>query len=102
VSFPAGAGAAFIAVIASALGWPGPVALAALAGGVAGSTIDSVLGATLQTRRWCDRCERETERVVHDCGAPTRRSRGLAWLSNDAVNILCSAVAGLLALMITG
>lgn len=96
------AGAAFIAVIASVLGWPGRVALAALVGGVAGSTIDSVLGAALQTRRWCDRCERETERVVHDCGRPTRRLRGLAWLSNDAVNFLCSAVAGLLALMITG
>jgi uncharacterized protein (TIGR00297 family) len=96
------AGAAFIAFIAGVLGWPGRVALAALVGGVAGSTIDSVLGATLQTRRWCDRCERETERVVHDCGTPTRRSGGLAWLSNDAVNFVCVAVAGLLALMITG
>lgn len=95
------AGAAFIALIAVFLGWPARVGFAAFLGGVAGSTIDSVLGATLQTRRWCDRCGRETERMIHDCDTPTRRSRGLAWLSNDAVNFVCGAVGGLLALMIT-
>ena len=30
--------------------------------------VDSVLGATVQARRWCDTCARETERPTHDCG----------------------------------
>ena len=41
-------------------------------GGIAGAIVDSLLGATVQARRWCDTCSRETERQVHDCGAATR------------------------------
>jgi len=96
------AGAAFIALLAGVLGWPTRVALSVFLGGIAGSTIDSLLGAALQTRRWCDHCARETERLIHDCGTATRHSRGLAWLSNDAVNFVCGAAGGLLALSITG
>ena len=96
------AGAAFIALIAGVLGWPARVALSVFLGGIAGSTIDSLLGAALQTRRWCDHCARATERLIHDCGTATRHSRGLAWLSNDAVNFVCGAAGGLLALSITG
>jgi uncharacterized protein (TIGR00297 family) len=96
------AGAAFIALVAIALSWPTRVAVAAFAGGVAGSTLDSILGATVQSRRWCARCERATERAVHDCGTPTRTSGGFAWLGNDAVNFISGAAGGLLALAITG
>ena len=96
------AGAAFIALVAFTLGWPQRVALASLVGGVAGSTLDSLLGATLQQRRWCDRCNLATERVVHDCGAQTRRIAGLAALNNDSVNLLCGLAGGLIALVITG
>ena len=28
--------------------------------------------APLQSRCWCDACNRETERATHDCGAATR------------------------------
>jgi uncharacterized protein (TIGR00297 family) len=96
------AGAAFIALSSLALGWPPRVALASVIGGVAGSTLDSVLGATLQQRRWCDRCNRATERAVHDCGAPTRPIGGFAALNNDSVNLLCGLAGGLIALAITG
>ena len=96
------AGAAFVAVLAVLLEWPARVAFAAFVGGVAGSTIDSLLGATLQTRRRCDRCDRATERMMHDCGTSTRRVGGLARLGNDAVNLICGAAGGLLALVITG
>src|SRR5919201_1003154 len=48
-TFAAVAGAVFVALIAAVLGWPARVAFAAFIGGVAGSTIDSLLGATLQT-----------------------------------------------------
>jgi uncharacterized protein (TIGR00297 family) len=87
------AGALFIALTALALGWGPWAAAGALVGGVVGSTADSVLGATLQARRWCDRCERGTERDVHGCGEPARLVGGVSWLGNDAVNACC-AVAG--------
>lgn len=96
------AGAAFVALLAVTLEWPGRVAFAAFVGGVAGSTIDSLLGATLQARRRCDRCDCATERAIHDCGTRTRHAGGLAWLANDAVNLVCGAAGGLLALVITG
>lgn len=96
------AGAAFIALVSLALGWPLRVAMASVIGGILGSTLDSLLGATLQQRRWCDRCNRATERVIHDCGSATRQIGGLAALNNDSVNLLCGLAGGLLALAITG
>ncbi len=91
------AGAAFVAGLAWMLGWPRATAI--LAGGVVGSTIDSLLGATIQSRRWCDRCGVGTERELHSCGASTRHAGGLARLDNDAVN-LASALAGALAALL--
>ena len=96
------AGAAFTGVAALALGWPLRIAMASVIGGIVGSTLDSLLGATLQQRRWCDRCNRATERVVHDCGTPTRPIGGLSVLNNDTVNVLCGLAGGLLALVMTG
>lgn len=90
------AGALFIAAIATLANWP--VAFAAVAvGGVAGALADSLLGGTLQARRWCDVCAKSTERVVHNCGMLTRPAGGLAGLDNDAVNAVCSAVGALVA-----
>jgi uncharacterized protein (TIGR00297 family) len=86
------AGAAFVALAARLLGLPGDVAVAALAGGVAGAVADSLLGATVQARRWCDRCDSATERRVHDCGAATRHAGGIAAVGNDAVNVACGVV----------
>jgi uncharacterized membrane protein len=101
-TFAAVAGAAFIALVVTALSWPLRIAIAAFAGGIVGSTLDSVIGATLQQRRWCDRCQQPTERLVHDCGTTTRPSTGLAWLDNDMVNLVCGAAGGLLAMAIIG
>jgi uncharacterized protein (TIGR00297 family) len=75
------------------LGWRGPIAVAGILGGVCGMGIDSLLGASLQSRRWCDRCNTGTERDVHDCASATRACGGLAWLDNDGVNAL-STLAG--------
>jgi uncharacterized protein (TIGR00297 family) len=79
-------GSAAMALVLWALRWGWPVVLAALAGGVVGMILDSVLGATLQRRRWCERCKVPTERGVHSCGAATRADGGLPWLDNDGVN----------------
>ena len=94
------AGALTVALVARWLNLTDALAAVALAG-VAGALMDSLLGATLQERRWCDACSRATERAVHDCGAPTRRAGGLGALDNDAVNLAATvtgaAVAALLA-----
>jgi uncharacterized protein (TIGR00297 family) len=67
------------------------------AGGFAGALIDSLLGETLQDRRWCPACERACETDPHVCGTPTTRRRGLAWMSNDAVNAIATAGGALIA-----
>jgi len=85
------AGAGFIGVVALAVGGSPILAAAASFGGLAGSLIDSLLGATLQTIYHCPTCNKETERhPLHTCGSPTRKLRGLAWLDNDWVNALAS------------
>jgi len=93
-------GAAFIEMTAVLLRWPHAAAVAALAGGVAGSLADSLLGAMVQQRRRCDACGTATERAVHDCGAATRVDGGWAWLDNDGVNFVCTAVGAAVACVI--
>ena len=63
-----------------------PLVLAIPLAGVIGSTVDSLLGATLQESRHCDACGRNCETNPHVCGLPTRIVRGLPGISNDAVN----------------
>jgi uncharacterized protein (TIGR00297 family) len=96
--------AAFVAVVAGLLA---VVALDAdmiwrtTLAGVAGAFIDSVLGASLQTKRWCDGCNLPTERRIHRCGSDTRVVGGISWLDNDAVNFLSGAAGGLLAVLLS-
>ncbi len=76
-----------------------------LAGGLAGSFLDSLLGATVQRMYYCAACARETENPSHQCGSqapalqgsPLRPIRGWSWLNNDWVNLLSSVGGGLLA-----
>jgi uncharacterized protein (TIGR00297 family) len=94
------AGAAFIAILAQfgeTSTMRGRLLWAVFLAGIAGSLIDSIIGATLQSRRWCETCQRETERHLHDCGMPTIQRAGLASLNNDAVNFVSTLVGGLLA-----
>lgn len=69
----------------------------AIAGGMAGSLFDSLLGATVQGIYYCDRCGQETESSRHRCGQAARPVRGWLWLNNDLVNLLASMVGGLVA-----
>lgn len=64
--------------------------------GVLGMLLDSLVGATLQARFRCDACGTDTESSVHRCGAATRSTGGVPWLTNDGVNAL--ATGGALAL----
>jgi len=75
---------------------PGAVFL----GGVAGSLADSLAGATVQERRWCDACQRSTERRVHNCGNATRVVGGVAGIRNDFVNVVCTIVGASVAMIV--
>lgn len=91
------AGAAAAALAAVGFGWPVSF-LAAFAGGIAGGFGDSLLGATVQSKRWCEECRVSTEQKVHTCGSQTARAAGLTWLDNDGVNFVATIIGGLVAL----
>jgi uncharacterized protein (TIGR00297 family) len=89
-------GALAMAVIVLLGHWGIAAAFAAIVGGIGGSTLDSLLGATAQVRRWCDHCNTTTERITHDCGTTTRVHSGARWIDNDAVNAISSGFGALL------
>jgi len=65
--------------------------------GLAGSLVDSALGAKFQAIYFCPSCARETEkRPRHGCGTETLFLRGWKWLNNDWVNFACTLTAALL------
>jgi len=70
------------------------IAVVGLAG-LAGSLLDSALGATVQAIYYCPHDNKETEQhPLHRCGWPTKLSRGWPWLNNDMVNFISSVFGG--------
>ena len=88
-------GAAVVAGVAAALHaaafWPVFIA------GVAGAFIDSALGATAQSLRYCPACARACETNPHACGSATVLRRGIAWFGNDAVNFAATLAGAAIA-----
>jgi len=68
--------------------------------GIVGTTVDSLAGATIQHRRWCDTCGRMTEMHVHTCGTRTRHLRGVTWIENDAVNLISTLSGAMVAVCV--
>jgi len=87
-----GAGALLVSLAALPLvGWRGSAA--ALTVGFAGMLLDSALGAAVQGRFQCDRCQLASEWRTHRCGAATRHVGGVRWLDNDGVNAVATGAA---------
>lgn len=91
-------GALLQGTVGLAAGFGLQVAVAIAAGGVTGALVDTALGATIQERRWCPTCARATEQRLHRCGTATRHAGGLAFMTNDAVNLTSTIAGGLAAL----
>lgn len=91
------AGAAWIALLFSALDVSGFGFAVITVAGSAGAIVDSLLGATLQPRFHCRTCDRETEQEVHACGSRTALERGVPWMNNDTVNALATLSGALVA-----
>lgn len=91
------AGATFVAGCAIALDPLGGRIgfLVIVLGGMIGAVADSLVGATLQRRSWCDVCGQGTEMRVHSCGTSTRHTGGLRWLENDGVNLVATTTGAL-------
>ena len=70
---------------------------AIVAAGIAGAVLDSLLGASLQSLRWCPACKRATERDPHVCGNATQPARGFSWFGNDVVNAAATACGAVVA-----
>ena len=98
----AGAGIIGLAAAVFATGLQaGVVVLVIILGGLVGATIDSLLGATVQGIYHCPTCDKETERYPeHHCGTETIQLRGWHWLNNDIVNLICSLVGAVTALVV--
>lgn len=95
------AGAFALAYAASHLGLTSIPTIIAMAG-IAGALTDTILGATLQQRLRCPRCDQATERNVHSCGTPTSYAGGLEWMSNDAVNFAATIAGAAVAVTLRG
>ena len=93
-------GAGFMALAAALTGWPVGIGVILLSG-IAGAVADSILGALAQERFWCEACAMPTEQSVHRCGTIASRAGGLAGLNNDVVNLLCSLIGALVALVMS-
>ncbi len=93
------AGAAFVAAVAVVLDLTSDPRIVVI-GGVAGAIADSLLGATLQERRWCAACDRGSEQRVHNCGSSTRLVGGREWLDNDMVNLIATFVGAAVAVLL--
>lgn len=74
--------------------------VAAAIGGVCGAFVDTLLGATIQERRWCTTCQLLTEQATHACGTSTTVRDGWPGMTNDLVNLACTASGALAAVVV--
>lgn len=76
------------------------IVLVASVAGLAGSSFDSLLGATVQAIYYDLRRHKETEKRYALDGQPNVHRRGWRWLGNDQVNLFSSFVGSAAAILV--
>ena len=74
--------------------------LVAVSAGFIGSTVDSLLGASLQAKYICPRCNEETETNLHKCTSECRLISGTPLMNNHSVNLISTIVGGLIGVLL--
>ena len=84
-------GALVVGMAWQSFGGGGRAVVRAVAAGLCGSLMDSLLGATLQALYRCEACGAATEAPHHAaCHQAARLVRGRCWMTNDTVNALAT------------
>lgn len=89
------AGALWVSVTGAIVANAAALLIAGLLIGLIGMTLDSVLGSGVQGRFRCPVCDAATEQRIHRCGTRAVRTGGLAWLTNDVVNLSAASFGAL-------
>jgi uncharacterized protein (TIGR00297 family) len=71
--------------------------LVGMVGGIAGCTVDSLLGATWQGHWTCNVCGKQTEKKTH-CGEKASYLRGNRFLDNHMVNVMSCLIGAFVAI----
>lgn len=75
------------------------IIFATIISGTLGMTIDSVLGATIQSKYRCAICGKLTESRIH-CGRAAERVRGISFIDTHAVNLISTTLGAIIAYLI--
>jgi len=96
-------GSMVIGMVSGVLGVSGlpyyKVFLLATVAGTAGSLVDSLVGATLQSVYRCEDCGRMTEETEH-CGDEPVKLKGYRSINNDTVNVIASTFGSITAIVL--
>jgi len=76
--------------------------VAAAAGGLTGTLIDSLLGASAQAVYYCERCERITEHPERCDGGRAEQVRGWWWLTSEGIDLVGAIVGAAVSAAIVG